>query len=60
MAFSLIAGVFDESMDRTRRTITVHPNSADVRSWEQNGTTLLAQSITAFDPNSALDNGRPR
>jgi hypothetical protein len=48
--FSLIAGVFDESMDRARRTIAVHPNWADVRSCEQSGTTLLAQSITAFDP----------
>ena len=52
--FSLIAGVFDESMDRARRTIAVHPNWADVRSWEQSGTTLLAQSITAFDPTETL------
>jgi len=33
--FSLIAGVFDESMDRARRTIAVHPNWADVRSWSK-------------------------
>jgi hypothetical protein len=46
--FSLIARLFEESMDRARRVIAVHPNLADVRYWEQSGTTLLAQSITAF------------